>query len=110
VFREVYRVLKPGGRMIVSDIVLTGEIPEALKESVEGLIACLANASTLEEYLEDVRSAGLELDLVDAQGLPSVLKPETTDPLIRAVYESLPNAESMVGLAQSVKILASKPA
>lgn len=108
VFREVYRVLKPGGRMVVSDIVLRGEIPEALRGSAAGLVACLANAVGLEEYLDSIRQAKLELDSVTAKGLPQVLSPDTSDPVVRELLDSIPDAESLLGLAQSVTISASK--
>ena len=58
VFKEAYRVLKPGGRLMVSDMVVTKELPEAIKESVEGYIGCLSGAISKDEYLEAVRNAG----------------------------------------------------
>jgi arsenite methyltransferase len=58
VFKEAYRVLKPGGRLMVSDIVVTKELPRALKESVEGYIGCLSGAISKDEYLDAIKNAG----------------------------------------------------
>ncbi|RJR27161.1 MAG: methyltransferase domain-containing protein, partial [Candidatus Latescibacterota bacterium] len=60
VFREAYRVLRSGGRLVVSDIVLLRALPDALRNSDEMLVACVANASPKEEYLRFVREAGFE--------------------------------------------------
>ena len=58
VFREAFRVLKPGGRMVVSDIVLNRELPEEVKED-EGLYAaCIAGALLRQDYLKAIRDAG----------------------------------------------------
>ncbi len=51
VFDEAFRVLKPGGRLMVSDIVLTKELPAALKNSIEAYVGCVAGASKKDDYL-----------------------------------------------------------
>jgi SAM-dependent methyltransferase len=58
VFREVFRVLKPGGRMVVSDIVLNRELPESLKNNQTLYSGCIAGALLKEDYLDAIRSAG----------------------------------------------------
>ena len=58
VFEEVYRVLKPGGRMMVSDIVLLEPLPDAIRISVEAYVSCIAGAMPRDEYLDVVKSAG----------------------------------------------------
>lgn len=57
-FAEAFRVLKPGGRVSVSDIVTTEPLPEIARESVAAYVACLGGASTLDEYLAAVQEAG----------------------------------------------------
>ncbi len=58
-FREIARVLKPGGRMLVSDIVRRGELPAWVTEDPEAYVACVAGAVEQEEYLNLIRAAGL---------------------------------------------------
>lgn len=58
VFKEVYRILKKGGRMAISDIVLDGELPAAIKESVEAYVGCVAGALQKTDYLDLIKKAG----------------------------------------------------
>ncbi len=58
VFREAFRVLKPGGRLRVSDIVLTAELPEQQKRDLEQSAGCVAGALLVEQYLDAIRDAG----------------------------------------------------
>jgi len=58
VLREAFRVLKPGGRFAVSDVVTKGEIPAPVKKSVELWIGCIAGALDEDEYAGKLRAAG----------------------------------------------------
>lgn len=58
VFREAYRVLKPGGWLAVSDIVTNGPLPEALRQSMEAWAACLAGAVDIQAYRAAIEAAG----------------------------------------------------
>ena len=60
VFAEAFRVLKPGGRVVVSDIVLTEPLPEYIRDSVAAYTACVAGAVLKDEYLGAMASAGFE--------------------------------------------------
>ncbi|MDD5219710.1 MAG: arsenite methyltransferase, partial [Candidatus Bipolaricaulis sp.] len=60
VFREAYRVLKRGGRMFLSDIVLRKELPRAVHNSIEAYVGCVAGASLQTEYLAAIRAAGFD--------------------------------------------------
>lgn len=58
VFQEAFRVLRPGGRLMVSDIVLLKDLPEEIRNSVAAYVGCIAGATTKEEYLEAIWAAG----------------------------------------------------
>ena len=67
VYAEAYRVLKPGGRLMVSDIVLERPLPEQVLRSVDAYIGCVGGAVLREEYLETVRRAGFREVRVDRE-------------------------------------------
>lgn len=58
VLREAFRVLKPGGRFAVSDVVVTGEVPDEVRKSVELWIGCIAGALQDTEYIDKLTRAG----------------------------------------------------
>jgi len=60
VFNEAFRVLKPGGRLMVSDIVLLRELPEVIKNKAEFYVGCVSGATLKEEYLMLIEEAGFE--------------------------------------------------
>jgi arsenite methyltransferase len=65
VMREAYRVLKPGGRFAVSDIVIRGDVPADIRKSMELWVGCIAGALREDEYLEKLKAAGF--DCVDVE-------------------------------------------
>jgi ubiquinone/menaquinone biosynthesis C-methylase UbiE len=60
VLREAFRVLRPGGRLAVSDVVVRGEIPDAIRRSMELWIGCVAGALEESEYRTKLTTAGFE--------------------------------------------------
>ena len=60
VFGEVLRVLRSGGRMMISDLVVTRELPASIRESVEAYVGCLAGAMLRDEYIRTIEEAGFE--------------------------------------------------
>ncbi len=67
VFREIARVLKPGGRLAVSDIALKHELPEAIASSVAAYVGCIAGAIRIDDYRNGLLAAGFEhVQIVDS--------------------------------------------
>lgn len=67
VFREIARILKPDGRLAVSDIALKGELPEALARSMAAYIGCIAGAMRMDDYRAGLLAAGFEhVEIVDS--------------------------------------------
>jgi SAM-dependent methyltransferase len=58
VFAEIFRVLKPGGHFSISDVVLQGELPEALRQAAEFYAGCISGAIQKDRYLELIEAAG----------------------------------------------------
>ncbi|MCL4394947.1 MAG: arsenite methyltransferase [Chloroflexi bacterium] len=68
VFRDVFRVLRPGGRISVSDIVTDGELPEAVQKNMEAWGACVAGALDVKEYVAGLEAAGFVQVKVQPKG------------------------------------------
>ncbi|MFA6316836.1 MAG: arsenite methyltransferase [Elusimicrobiota bacterium] len=102
VFREAFRVLKPGGRIAVSDIVLEKELSPKLKADKNLYTACIAGALLRKEYLKAVKDAGFAKLKVVADHLYRS-GGASTDPVTG------PSADSLEGVASSITLLATKP-
>jgi len=76
VFHEAYRVLKPGGRMTVSDIVAEKQLPKWLQKSLEAYAACIGGALKEKEYIEKIKQAGFKGVEVVSKRKAQILKKE----------------------------------
>ena len=111
VFQEAFRALKPGGRLMVSDIVLRKDLPEQIRDSILAYTACIAGATRKEKYLDAIRAAGFqEVRVLQETGLPVEMAP--SDPAVMEIVKTLGSQEKIMDLAgsiASVKVFARKP-
>jgi len=111
VFKEISRVLKPGGRIMVSDIVLTGDLPESIMKSLDAYVSCIAGAVNKDDYLEFIKKAGLQdIKVVEETGIPVDLW--LNDPLVEQARKesgiSISEGKKLNDSVVSVKVYAKK--
>ena len=88
VFKETFRVLKPGGRLMISDMVLLGELPDFIKNSIEAYIGCLSGAIMKDEYIGAIKAAGFqEVGIIDEASFP--IESMANDPTAKRIIENL---------------------
>jgi arsenite methyltransferase len=112
VFKEAFRVLKPGGQLMVSDIVLLKPMPDAVRRSVQAYIGCVAGAEMKPRYLQMIADAGFQQVKVLEENHFAVGDLDN-DPTAQAIVKTsavLPGKLAEVGTTVvSVKVAASKP-
>lgn len=86
VFKEAFRALKPGGRLMISDIVLLKELPESIKNSVEAYVGCVSGAMRREEYIQAIEEVGFQgVKILDEISFPIELM--VNDPIGNSIIE-----------------------
>lgn len=102
VFAEAFRVLKPGGRLMVSDIVLLKALPAPILNSLEAYVGCIAGAAKKDEYLETIKAAGFQDVRIIAEASFS-FDCMANDPTAQAIIGNLAiSAEMLREVANSV--------
>lgn len=95
VFKEIYRVLKPGGRIAISDIALLKELPNGIKESIEAYVGCIGGALLIDDYKRIVEMSGLKNIRITVKGSSACIEPDTKDPIGRTLLDGLGDNESL---------------
>jgi SAM-dependent methyltransferase len=104
VLREIYRVLKHGGRIAISDIALKKELPKVIQDNISAYVGCVAGAMIIDEYKRIVESAGLKDVKITIKGTSSCIESDTKDPIARAALDALGENESLDDYVVSVYI------
>jgi SAM-dependent methyltransferase len=108
VWREIARVLKPGGRVAVSDLALLKPLPDAVRADLEQLVGCVAGAVLVDETRAMAEAAGLtDIELV---GKPEYIKSmeDWQDPLYRSLIGKLPEGSGASDYITSLDVTARK--
>ncbi len=113
VFAEAFRALKPGGRLMVSDIVLNGELPDFISNSLDAYVGCLSGAILKEKYLAIIREVGFrDVEVVTEVNFP--LEYMADDPTANAIIKKMNQPIEKIAAAienkvASIKVRAFKP-
>lgn len=106
VFKEIYRVLKPGGHFSISDVVLVGKLPDGLRKDAEMYAGCVAGAIQRQVYLELIQSNGFENVIVQKEK-PIVIPDDIlVNYLSKSEIESFKNGDTGIF---SITVFAQKP-
>jgi SAM-dependent methyltransferase len=102
VFRESFRVLTLGGRLMISDIVLLRELPDYIRKSIEAYIGCLSGAIMKDKYIAMIEKAGFQnVKVINETSFPIELM--ANDPTAKTIMKNLRvTAEKVKGIADSV--------
>ncbi|MCC7293317.1 MAG: arsenite methyltransferase [Phycisphaerales bacterium] len=108
VWREIARVLRPGGRVAVSDLALLKPLPEAIRRMVEALVGCVAGAAPVEETRRQMQTAGFCDIRLTPKSLGVKSTNELQDPLYRKIAAHLPAGTTPGDYITSLDIAARK--
>lgn len=110
VYREVARVLRPGGRMIVSDVVLDAPLPAAIADDVNALVGCVAGASLRNDYLATIAGAGLtDVRVLNDKGFGELVVDMVPASMRAKAFEMGVDVERTAEAVRSLTIRAYKP-
>ena len=111
VFEEAYRVLKPGGRLAVSDICLSAPLPESILDIEAAYLACISGAMLAEDYEEAMKKAGFRNIEAERSDASAIIDGVCCDPVFRDSVDSI-SAEELEEVREriwSYRYTAEKP-
>jgi SAM-dependent methyltransferase len=112
VFAEAFRVLKPGGRLMVSDIVLSKELPEIVRKNAQALVGCISGAEIRSKYLGMISDAGFsDVKVIGENSIPiaDFAHDSSAKTLIKEAKLSSQEAKEVSKTILSVRVSATKP-
>jgi len=112
VFEEAFRVLKPEGRLMVSDIVLLRKLPEFVRKSVKSYVECISGDEMKDKYLQSIRDAGFkEVEVVEEDCFPveEIASDPTVQEIVKTSKIAVKEAKKIATMVASVKVQAIKP-
>jgi len=104
VFKEIYRVLKPGGRIAISDIALLKNLPEKIQKNIAAYVGCVSGAILIDEYKRVVESAGLKNVKVTVKGSSACIDSNSEVSLDKSIFDCLEKNESLDDYVVSVYV------
>lgn len=111
VFAEAFRVLRAGGRLAVTDLVVTQQLPDFVTQSAASWAACIGGALTVEDYARGLEEAGFVEIAVDARPVDGLVELALQDPLMAKMAEGLgpSRTQAIARMVRSASITARKP-
>jgi len=111
VFKEAYRVTKPGGRLMVSDIVLLKEIPQVIMDSLDAYVGCISGAMLKDDYMGAIEEAGFgDVKIIEESVFPIELI--SNDPTAQAIIKTtdlpIDELKDIASSVVSVKVVGTK--
>ncbi len=108
VWKEIARVLKPGGKACVSDLALKEILPEKVKAAAEALVGCISGAVTITDTLKMMESAGLADIKADEKKFNMDVMDNCNDSFYKTIRDNLPSGKRLSDFAASVDFTAVK--
>jgi arsenite methyltransferase len=112
VFEEAFRVLKPKGRLMVSDIVLLKRLPKIIKKNVQAYIGCLSGAEMKDKYLRMIKEAGFqEVRIIGENYFPidNMINDPTAQAIVKTSEIPAGKIKDIANCAASIKVSGDKP-